>query len=90
VPLIANVTAEPVATPAVIQDLLVRQVTARVRWRESMAAMARLGVDRVVELGAGKVLTGLARRGVPGADLINIQEPVDVETVAVRLTGEAV
>ena len=45
VPLIANVTAEPVRDPATIRDLLVRQVTARVRWREIMATMARLGVD---------------------------------------------
>jgi [acyl-carrier-protein] S-malonyltransferase len=85
VPLVANVTAEPVQDPAVVKDLLVRQVTARVRWRESMAAMARLGVDEVVELGAGKVLTGLAKRGVPGARLVNVQEPGDVETFAARL-----
>ena len=43
VPVIANVTAEPVQDPAAIRELLVRQVTARVRWRESMATMARLG-----------------------------------------------
>jgi [acyl-carrier-protein] S-malonyltransferase len=90
VPLVANVTAEPVQDPAVVKDLLVRQVTARVRWRESMAAMARLGVDEVLELGAGKVLTGLAKRGVPGARLVNVQEPGDVEAFAARLAeGEA-
>ncbi|HEX6014161.1 MAG TPA: ACP S-malonyltransferase [Geminicoccaceae bacterium] len=90
VPLVANVTAEPVQDPAAIKELLVRQVTARVRWRESMAAMARLGVDEVVELGAGKVLTGLAKRGVPGAQLVNVQEPEDVEAFAARLaSGEA-
>jgi [acyl-carrier-protein] S-malonyltransferase len=88
VPVIANVTAEPEQDPAAIKDLLVRQVTARVRWRESMATMARVGVTEVVELGAGKVLTGLAKRGVPGAVLLNIQEPADVEAVAARLAGE--
>jgi [acyl-carrier-protein] S-malonyltransferase len=87
VPLVANVTAEPVQDPAAIKELLVRQVTARVRWRESMAAMARLGVDEVVELGAGKVLTGLAKRGVPGARLVNVQEPDDVEAFAGRLAN---
>jgi [acyl-carrier-protein] S-malonyltransferase len=87
VPLVANVTAEPVQDPAAIKELLVRQVTARVRWRESMAAMARLGVDEVVELGAGKVLTGLAKRGVPGARLVNVQEPDDVEAFAARLAS---
>jgi [acyl-carrier-protein] S-malonyltransferase len=85
VPLVANVTAEPVQDPAAIKELLVRQVTARVRWRESMAAMARLGVDEVVELGVGKVLTGLAKRGVPGAALVNVQEPEDVEAFVARL-----
>ncbi|MFZ1427438.1 MAG: ACP S-malonyltransferase [Geminicoccaceae bacterium] len=88
VPVIANVTAEPVDTPALIQEMLVRQVTARVRWRESMATMVRLGIDQVLELGAGKVLSGLARRGVPGAQLLNVQDPADVEAVAAKLVGE--
>ena len=51
--------------------------------------MARLGVDAVIELGAGKVLTGLAKRGVPGAQLLNIQEPADVEALAAQLAGSA-
>lgn len=89
VPVIANVLAEPVDEPDLIKDLLVRQVTARVRWRESMATMARLGVTTVIELGAGKVLTGLARRGVPGGTLLNIAEPADVEAAAQKLDGKA-
>ena len=89
VPLIANVTAEPVRDPATIRALLVQQVTARVRWREIMAAMSRLGVATVIELGAGKVLTGLAKRGVPGADLVNIQDPADIEAMSLRLTEVA-
>jgi [acyl-carrier-protein] S-malonyltransferase len=89
VPVIANVTAEPVQAPAVIRELLVRQVTARVHWRESMATMARLGVGEILELGAGKVLTGLGKRGVPGARLINVAEPADVEAAAAGLAGEA-
>jgi [acyl-carrier-protein] S-malonyltransferase len=87
VPLIANVTADRVADAAAIRELLVRQATARVRWRESMARMASLGVDRVVELGAGKVLTGLCRRGVPGATLIHVAEPADIEAAARTLCG---
>ena len=66
-----------------------RQVTSRVRWRESMATMARLGVGEVIEFGAGKVLTGLARRGVPGAATRNVLEPADVEALAARLAGGA-
>jgi [acyl-carrier-protein] S-malonyltransferase len=89
VPVIANVTADLVQDPQAIRALLVRQVTARVRWRESMAAMARLGVGEVLELGAGKVLTGLAKRGVPGAQLVNVAEPADVAAAAARLAEEA-
>ncbi len=62
VPLIANVTAREVSDPASIRDLLVGQVTARVRWRESVLAMREMGVERLVELGAGKVLAGLVKR----------------------------
>jgi len=50
--------------------------------------MVRLGVDQLVELGAGKVLSGLAKRGVPGAQLLNVQDPADVEAVAAKLMGE--
>ncbi len=62
VPLVANVTAAPVSEPKEIRQLLVRQVTARVRWRECVGRMRAEGVDTLVELGAGRVLTGLARR----------------------------
>ncbi len=87
--MIANVTAEPVHDVETIRELLVRQVTSRVRWRESMATMARLGVVSVIEFGAGKVLAGLAKRGVPGASLHSVQEPADVEALAAQLTGSA-
>jgi [acyl-carrier-protein] S-malonyltransferase len=85
VPVIANVTAEPVSDPMQFPGLLVRQATSRVRWRESMATMVRLGATAVLELGAGKVLTGLAKRGVPGATLINVAEPADLDAAAAAL-----
>ncbi len=62
VPLVANVTAESVVDPDTIRRLLVEQVTGAVRWRESVLYMKDKGVDRLVEAGAGKVLSGLARR----------------------------
>jgi [acyl-carrier-protein] S-malonyltransferase len=62
VPLIANVTAEPVVDPDHIRRLLVEQVTGTVRWRESVAHMADAGVKLLYEIGAGKVLTGMVRR----------------------------
>ena len=62
VPVVANVTAAPATDPAAIRDLLVRQVTGTVRWRESVTFMAGEGVTRLVEVGAGKVLSGLTKR----------------------------
>ncbi len=61
-PLVANVTASAVVEPEEIRRLLVAQVTGAVRWRESVLYMQKNGVDTLVEVGAGKVLAGLARR----------------------------
>ena len=62
VPLVANVTAAPERDPNWIRTLLVRQVTAPVRWRESVARMAEAGVTEIWEIGAGKALSGMVRR----------------------------
>ena len=62
VPVVSNVTARPVREASDMPALLVRQVTAMVRWRESVLHMAGEGVDTLIEVGAGRVLTGLARR----------------------------
>lgn len=61
-PVIANVLAEPVASPSEITDALIRQVTGTVRWRESVSAMRKSGVSNAWEAGSGNVLTGLIRR----------------------------
>jgi len=61
-PVVANVKAEAVTDPTAIRDLLVAQVTGSVRWRESVLWMAGQGVTQLVELGAGKVLSGLTKR----------------------------
>jgi [acyl-carrier-protein] S-malonyltransferase len=81
VPLIANVSAAKATDPAEIRDLLVRQVTAMVRWRECVNAMAELGVDSFVELGAGKVLSGLIRRIAPDATTASAATPAEIEAV---------
>ena len=81
VPVVANVTAARATDPAAIVDLLVRQVTATVRWRECMLAMAALGVDSFVELGAGKVLSGLVKRVTPDASGISAGGPAEIEAV---------
>lgn len=79
VPVVANVSAAKATDPAEIRELLVKQVTATVRWRECIQAMAAMGCDRFVELGAGKVLTGLMKRLVPEAQASSVGSPADVE-----------
>ena len=78
-PLIANVTATQVVDPATIRDLLVAQVTGTVRWRESVLYMKAQGVDSVVELGAGKVLSGLAKRIDKELVGQSVGSPADIE-----------
>jgi [acyl-carrier-protein] S-malonyltransferase len=85
VPLIANVTARPVESPDNIRRLLVEQVTGLVRWRESVLAMKEAGVHQLVELGAGKVLSGLARRIDRELEAVSAGEPADIEAVLKRL-----
>jgi [acyl-carrier-protein] S-malonyltransferase len=81
IPVIANVTAAKVTQPDVIVDLLVKQVTATVRWRESVLAMAAMGVDSFIEIGAGKVLSGLIRRILPDAATASVGTPGEIETL---------
>ena len=78
-PLVANVTAAPVSDPDDIQNLLIEQVTSRVRWRESVLAMRDLGVEELCEIGAGKVLTGLVRRIDRELGSRTIGSPADIE-----------
>ena len=81
VPLIANVSAAKATDPAQIADLLVRQVTETVRRRDSLQAMVALGVDSFVELGSGKVLSGLVRRIAPDAAAMSAGTPSEIEAV---------
>lgn len=78
VPLVANVHAGPISDPDAIRESLVMQVTGSVRWRESVEWMAANGVDRFLEIGAGKVLTGLVRRIAPGTSGMAIGTPEDI------------
>lgn len=79
IPVVANVTAAPVSDPETIRELLVRQVTGSVRWRECVSAMADAGVDKFIECGAGKVLTGLLRRIAPNAIGAAVGAPGDLD-----------
>ena len=81
VPVVANVEAAPVSDPDALRDGLVRQVTATVRWRESVARMARDGVTAFVEVGTGRVLTGLVKRIADGAAAAPFGQPADLDPV---------
>jgi [acyl-carrier-protein] S-malonyltransferase len=78
VPLVANVVARPITDPAEIVRRLIEQVTGTVRWRESVAHMAREGVTVFYEIGTGKVLSGLVKRIADGAAGVAIGTPDDV------------
>lgn len=84
-PLVANVLAAPIDEPDAIRARLVEQVTGRVRWRESVEWMAANGVDTFVEVGAGKALSGMIKRMVDGATVLNVATPEDVDRVAEHL-----
>ena len=60
--LISNVTAQEIDNSSLISDLLVRQIESRVRWRESINYMIRNGVNNFIEIGPGKILSGLVKR----------------------------
>lgn len=86
VPLVANVLARPVSDPTEIRQRLIEQITGTVRWRESMAWLGANGVTRFVEIGAGKVLSGLVRRIVPDATTMTAGAPDDLKAFAVAQT----
>ena len=87
VPVVSNVTATPESAPEILRAHLVEQVTARVRWRESLLAMAALGADAVVELGAGRVLAGLCRRTLPGVATYALGAPAEIDDFIAGLAG---
>ncbi|MCB2013265.1 MAG: ACP S-malonyltransferase [Sphingobium sp.] len=83
-PVYANVLAAPIAAPDDIRARLVEQVTGRVRWRESVAAMAEAGVTDFVELG-GKVLGSMVKRIAPDANVTSVVTMEDVEALLAAL-----
>ncbi len=82
IPLIANVTAQPVQEAAQIKSLLVQQVTGSVRWSDSVLTLQQLGVIHMVEIGTGKVLSGLVKRIAEGITTSAVESPADIENTA--------
>ncbi len=87
VPLVANVLAAPVTDPADIRQRLVEQVTGTVRWRESITWLAGEGVDTFVEIGSGKVLTGMVKRIAKEATGVAVNTPEDIDALIEKLNG---
>lgn len=86
IPIVANVLAEPISEPEPIRMHLVEQVTGMVRWRETMLYLAKNGVDTVYEVGAGRVLSGIARR-FDGIKANGVGTPEELESAAAALQG---
>ncbi|MEJ2470285.1 MAG: ACP S-malonyltransferase [Desulfuromonadales bacterium] len=81
-PVVSNVEAAPNQDASRLRELLVKQVSAPVRWEETITCMANLGVDRYVEIGPGKVLSGLVKRMVKDCTIQNVQNMDDISSLA--------
>jgi len=81
VPVIANVAAQPVKNAAEIKKLLVEQITAPVKWAQTMEFLARNNVTTVIEIGPGKVLAGLAKRDMKAEKILNLDTLADIEAL---------
>jgi [acyl-carrier-protein] S-malonyltransferase len=78
VPVLSNVEPEPTTDPALLKDRLKRQMTGSVRWREISLRLPHEGIDTVIEIGPGKVLTGLIKRTCPDLTLQNVSSLSDL------------
>jgi [acyl-carrier-protein] S-malonyltransferase len=87
-PLVNNADARVVRTASECRDGLVRQVSAPVRWQESVERLAQAGVSTFVEIGPGKVLSGLIKKVVPGTRVLNVEDPASLEATAAALGGK--
>lgn len=74
VPIVANVTAEMTTDPETLRTNLMAQVTSSVQWTASLRRLAKAGIETFVEIGPGKVLTGLVKRTLPGAPVYNVND----------------
>ena len=81
-PVVSNVEAIPNQDSARVCELLVKQVSAPVRWQETIVSMVELGVDRYIEIGPGKVLSGLVKRMAKGSTIQNVQNVTDISSLA--------
>jgi [acyl-carrier-protein] S-malonyltransferase len=81
IPVIANVDAQPKRDSAAVIDALIRQVSAPVRWKDVVERLASEHVTAYVEVGPGRVLSGLAKKIAPDARVLNVESPDQVTAV---------
>jgi [acyl-carrier-protein] S-malonyltransferase len=91
VPVVSNYTAAPARTAEDVKAALRRQITGKVRWRESVEAMLALGVDTFVEVGPGKVLSSLVQRCTRGqpVKILNVEDPASLEKTLTAVRGDS-
>lgn len=88
VPVIANVTAQPVTSPSEIKELLIEQLYSPVLWEDTVRELLALGVDTFIEIGPGKVLSGLIKKVDRNANIFAVQDPDSLEAALAELKGE--
>jgi [acyl-carrier-protein] S-malonyltransferase len=89
VPVVSNVTAEPLRDAATIQALLAEQVRSPVEWVRSVERMAAGGIDVAVECGAGSALVGMVRRIVPAMRTAHVEDPASLEAAVQAIAAPA-
>ena len=85
IPLVANVLAAPITNHKEIIKHLIEQVTGTVRWRETVQFLKEQGVTDLIELGAGKVLSGLAKRSDKELNAVSVGSAAEIEELAKNL-----
>ncbi len=86
VPILPNVTAVPETRHDFLRNMLVRQITGQVRWRETLLKLQDLGVKRLVEVGSGTVLTGLVKRTCPEMEVFSIHTPQELDAFVNKIS----
>jgi len=81
VPIVSNINAKSETDPIKLRENLINQVTGTVKWRETMLLANELGVQKITELGSGKVLTGIAKRMIENVNTLNIENSKDLENI---------
>ena len=87
-PVVLNVTAQPETRAAALRAALADQVTRPVRWVESVLKIKEMGAELMLEVGPGRVLSGLVRRTIPGSALLNVEDQATLRKTCAELESD--